>query len=180
MHGSMKRFTEPVALSSVVPAGPSVLALAGLPVGVSRNAFDLVALRARCRSDPTKPTEQAQAVTGQRPDRVKKGAAAGSGGVPKADWDFHPNILGLIWDSRFHRENKNPRFTGVLGADEGTRTLDLLHGKDGAQVGAASRMHLTKQGIASPLPAALHSGPPVRPERAARKAWLSQGHRPSW
>jgi hypothetical protein len=26
-------------------------------------------------------------------------------------------------------QNKNPRFTGVLEADEGTRTLDLLHGK---------------------------------------------------
>jgi len=26
--------------------------------------------------------------------------------------------------------NKNPRFTGVLEADEGTRTLDLLHGKE--------------------------------------------------
>jgi hypothetical protein len=26
-------------------------------------------------------------------------------------------------------ENKNPRLTGVLEADERTRTLDLLHGK---------------------------------------------------
>ena len=26
-------------------------------------------------------------------------------------------------------QNKNPRFTGVLEADEGTRTFDLLHGK---------------------------------------------------
>ena len=31
------------------------------------------------------------------------------------------------------RSKKNPRFTGVLEADEGTRTLDLLHGKDDAR-----------------------------------------------
>ena len=37
------------------------------------------------------------------------------------------------WDSTgthvVNSRNKNPRFTGVLEADEGTRTLDLLHGK---------------------------------------------------
>jgi len=47
-----KGFTEPVALSSVVPSGPCVLALAGLPVGVSRNAFDLIALRYSVRRRP--------------------------------------------------------------------------------------------------------------------------------
>ena len=38
--------------------------------------------------------------------------------------------------------NKNPRFTGVLEADEGTRTLDLLHGKDVARADWA-RLGLT-------------------------------------
>jgi hypothetical protein len=31
------------------------------------------------------------------------------------------------------RANKNPRFTGVFRADDGTRTHDLLHGKDGTR-----------------------------------------------
>jgi hypothetical protein len=35
------------------PSGPSASALPGLPVGVSRNDFDLITLRARCDSDPT-------------------------------------------------------------------------------------------------------------------------------
>jgi hypothetical protein len=38
-----------------------------------------------------------------------------------------------LWDSSGTHvvctSNKNPRFTGVLGADDGTRTHDLLHGK---------------------------------------------------
>ena len=37
------------------------------------------------------------------------------------------------WDSSgthvVSLQNKNPRFTGVLEADDGTRTHDLLHGK---------------------------------------------------
>jgi hypothetical protein len=43
--------------------------------------------------------------------------------------EFRSQALGLIWDSRCLPDNKNPRFTGVLGADDGTRTHDLLHGK---------------------------------------------------
>ena len=31
------------------------------------------------------------------------------------------------------RSNKNPRFTGALEADDGTRTHDLLHGKEPAR-----------------------------------------------
>jgi hypothetical protein len=38
-----------------------------------------------------------------------------------------------LWDSSgthvVSKRNKNPRFTGVLEADDGTRTYDLLHGK---------------------------------------------------
>jgi hypothetical protein len=41
-------------------------------------------------------------------------------------------------------ENKNPRFTGVLGADDGTRTHDLLHGKGWA---AASRAFSLLRGV---------------------------------
>ena len=37
--------------------------------------------------------------------------------------------MGLSWDSCCATENKNPRFPGALGADDGTRTHDLLHGK---------------------------------------------------
>ncbi len=38
--------------------------------------------------------------------------------------------LGLMLSIK---RNKNPRFTGVLGADDGIRTHDLLHGKERAQ-----------------------------------------------
>src|SRR5262249_54549914 len=43
--------------------------------------------------------------------------------------EFEPSL----WDSSMTHvassTNQNPRFPGVLEADEGTRTLDLLHGK---------------------------------------------------
>jgi hypothetical protein len=44
-----------------------------------------------------------------------------------------------LWDSSGTHvasfPNKNHRFTGILGADDGTRTHDLLHGKQKAAVG---------------------------------------------
>ncbi len=43
------------------------------------------------------------------------------------------SLEASLWDSSGTHvasfPNKNPRFTGVLGADDGTRTHDLLHGK---------------------------------------------------
>jgi hypothetical protein len=46
--------------------------------------------------------------------------------------------LGLIGDTCRQLPNKNPRFTGILRADEGTRTLDLLHGNPPTGVEAGS------------------------------------------
>ncbi len=50
-----------------------------------------------------------------------------------------------LWDSSgthgHSRSNKTPDFRGFWKADEGTRTLDLLHGKDGAR--ADSNRHET-------------------------------------
>jgi hypothetical protein len=47
--------------------------------------------------------------------------------------DGHASLGDGNWDSFGTHvstaANKNPRFTGVLGADDGTRTHDLLHGK---------------------------------------------------
>jgi hypothetical protein len=47
----------------------------------------------------------------------------------KEEPGLESRLSGLIWDSRCLNLNRNPRFTGVFKADEGTRTLDLLHGK---------------------------------------------------
>jgi hypothetical protein len=41
--------------------------------------------------------------------------------LDRANWDSSGTHVASL-------QNKNPRFTGVLEADEGTRTLDLLHG----------------------------------------------------
>jgi hypothetical protein len=53
--------------------------------------------------------------------RVEIGRLAG-GGLESSLWDSSGTHLAI-------GANKNPRFTGVLGADDGTRTHDLLHGK---------------------------------------------------
>jgi hypothetical protein len=50
------------------------------------------------------------------------GGAVQNAGLESSLWDTSGTHVALT-------ANKNPRFTGVLEADEGTRTLDLLHGK---------------------------------------------------
>jgi hypothetical protein len=49
----------------------------------------------------------------------------------------HTGFESRLWDSSgthvVSLRNKNPRFTRVLEADDGTRTHHLLHGKDGAR-----------------------------------------------
>jgi len=44
------------------------------------------------------------------------------------------SLESTLWDSFgthvVYSQNENPRFPGVLGADDGTRTHDLLHGKE--------------------------------------------------
>ena len=42
---------------------------------------------------------------------------------------FGVKSLGHIGDSRSHDRKQKPPIDGVLEADEGSRTLDLLHGK---------------------------------------------------
>jgi hypothetical protein len=62
---------------------------------------------------------------------------------------FGVTFLGHIGDPRSHYRNKNPRFTGVFEADEGTRTLDLLHGK-GWRAFAPVRSRSLKRPVCSP------------------------------
>jgi hypothetical protein len=50
------------------------------------------------------------------------GGAVQNAGLESSLWDTSGTHVAMT-------ANKNPRFTGVLEADEGTRTLDLLHGK---------------------------------------------------
>ena len=49
------------------------------------------------------------------------------------DGDGERGFVPTGWDSTgthvVSNKNENPRFTGALGADDGTRTHDLLHGK---------------------------------------------------
>ncbi len=47
----------------------------------------------------------------------------------RTETQFRVQPLGPIGDPCCPSSNKNPRFTGVLRADERARTVDLLHGK---------------------------------------------------
>jgi hypothetical protein len=70
------------------------------------------------------PTDAAHRVLSVGPDPFTRNA-----GWPHGNHSFESSL----WDSSgthvVSLQNKNPRFTGVLGADDGTRTHDLLHGK---------------------------------------------------
>jgi hypothetical protein len=82
-------------------------------------------------------------------------------------------------------QNENPRFTGVLEADEGTRTLDLLHGKyAGAVPESAKRPPLSQSGFPS-VPAEAHRFRQFTDPLLTRGgAWpwcrLRGGELPSW
>jgi hypothetical protein len=62
------------------------------------------------------------------------------------------SLESSLWDSSgthvVKKKNKNPRFPGVLGADDGTRTHDLLHGK-GWRVFASVRTRSPKPLVCS-------------------------------
>ena len=115
---SDQKFAEPVALSSTQPADRP------LPRRAFRLSLDLIALRARREEEPN-----------------------GSGGLIQVGtrWDIHARTLPFSCH-KAHRvyslTTQPPILRGFPKADEGTRTLDLLHGKRiAAMVGRASEPH---------------------------------------